>query len=310
MPDFRYTLMVTDLDATFFSHPSRLSPRNREAVAYFTAHGGYFTAATSRIPPNIRHAIPDCATLFNAPAIAANGAYIYDLAADRLIHGVPLDGALAKEVALFVQKLTPEVGVRVSTRSGNLINANRLVPALLRDMGLIPDSTGTPGSDTYKTADGQPVPALTDPATVKLPADSHSILRAVEDWDPAAEPWYKMVFRGEPDAIRTVRPVVEATFGDAFEYNTSSPRLYELQVKGCTKASGLAFLRDYLSDKEHGHAIRTVAVGDQENDLPMLRAADVAACPANAIPEVQAVADHRLCHCDEGCIADLVERLG
>ncbi len=308
MPDFSHTLMVTDLDATFFSHPSRLSPRNIEAIAYFKAHGGRFTAATGRIPPNIRSAIPTCGTLFNAPAIAANGAYIYDLSANRRIHGVPMKGEAVCRVARFVQSLSDRVGMRVSTESGILVNQDRLVPSILRDLGVIPTGASVPGVGDYVTADGQPVTGLADPASITVPDRACATLLPVSAWDPAAEPWYKMVFRGEPEDLLAIRPLVEAEFGDTFEYNTSSPRFFELQNKGCTKASGLRYLADLLA-AEDGHPIRTVAVGDQENDLPMLRAADISACPSNAMEEVKAIVDHRLCHCDEGCIGDLVERL-
>ncbi len=308
MPDFSHTLMVTDLDATFFSHPSRLSPRNIEAIEFFKAHGGYFTAATGRIPPNIRRAIPDCKNLFNAPAITANGSYIYDFATERRIHGTPMNALLAKEVALFVQSLSTRVGMRVSTETGNLVNADRVVPALLRDMGIIPESSGAPGKSAYRTASGEIVEGLSDPAALHPAPEAHCTLLPAEVWDPLAEPWYKMVFRGEPADLLAIRPVVETTFGDAFEYNTSSPRFYELQAKGCTKATGLRYVADLLAARE-GHPIRTIAVGDQENDLSMLRAADIAACPSNAMDEVKALADYTLCHCDEGCIADLVERL-
>ena len=55
MPLFANTLMVTDLDATFFSDPSRLAKRNLEAVEFFKSEGGYFTAATGRIARNGAH---------------------------------------------------------------------------------------------------------------------------------------------------------------------------------------------------------------------------------------------------------------
>ncbi len=308
MPDFSHMLMVTDLDATFFSHPSRLSPRNVEAIAYFKAHGGRFTAATGRIPPNIRKAIPNCETLFNAPAIAANGAYIYDLASDRLIRGEPLNAEAAREAALYVQSLTDRVGMRISVEGGILVNADRLVPAILRDIGVLPDSRTVPGADSYVTADGRPVTGLSDPMTVTPSPDACATLLPAAAWDPAGEPWYKMVFRGEPADLLAIRPLVEKKFGDVFEYNTSSPRFFELQNKGCTKASGLRFLAECFA-REDGCPMTTVAVGDQENDLPMLRIADISACPSNAMEEVQALVDYRLCHCDEGCIGDLVERL-
>lgn len=308
MPDFRYILMVTDLDATFFSHPSRLSPRNVEAIRYFTANGGRFTAATGRIPPNIYKAIPDCETLFNAPAITANGSYIFDLATHTRIHGTPMDGHRAKEAAVFVQSITDRVGVRVSTESGNLVNADRIVPSLMRDMGLIPDAKAVPGTDTYVNAAGEPVSGLADPQRLTIPPGAHATVLSAADWDPDAEPWYKMVFRGEPADLRAIRPIVDERFGDFFETNTSSPRFYELQAKGCNKATGLRYLADRLS-AEDGHPYLTVAVGDEENDLPMLRAADLSGCPANATDAVKSVVRYHLCHCDEGCIADMIERL-
>jgi hydroxymethylpyrimidine pyrophosphatase-like HAD family hydrolase len=101
---------------------------------------------------------------------------------------------------------------------------------------------------------------------------------------------------------------VEAAFGDVFEYSMSSPRFFELQKRGCTKATGLRFVAEYL-EKKLGHPVTTVAVGDQENDLPMLMAADIAACPANAVEAVKAVCTLQLCDHDEGCIADLMGKL-
>ncbi len=301
--------MVTDLDATFFSHPSRLSPRNIEAIEFFKAHGGRFTAATGRIPPNIYKAIPTCATLFNAPAITANGAFVYDLTTRTCLRGVPMDAVRAREVAAFVQELSPRVGVRVSLKDGILVNADRLVPAILRDLGAIPDGSGVPGASAYVTADGVPVEGCADPHALRLLDDGYPrTLLPVADWDPTAEPWYKMVFRGEPEELLAIRPPVEARFGAFFECNASSPRFFELQQKGCDKADGLRFVADLLA-KEDGHPIRTIAVGDQENDLPMLRAADISACPANALDAVKAVTDYHLCHCDDGCIGDLIERL-
>lgn len=101
---------------------------------------------------------------------------------------------------------------------------------------------------------------------------------------------------------------MEAAFGDTFEYSVSSPRFFELQRRGCTKATGLRFVAEYLQERL-GHPVTTVAVGDQENDLPMLMAADIAACPANAVDTVKRVCGLHLCHHDEGCIGDLIERL-
>ncbi len=273
MTDLSRYLIVTDLDGTFFGNGARLVERNLSAIDRFKAAGGHITAGTGRIPTNIRKDIPTCGELFNAPAITANGAFIYDLTADRCLRSTPMNAEATLKAARLVEALNPKVGMRVSTGQYFLVNRDRLNPAILRDIG---------DPDTYA---GKILP--------------------LSEWKTEGALWYKMVFRGEYEELRAIRPAVEETFGDIFEYSMSSPRFFELQKKGCTKATGLRFVADRLAEAL-GHPVTTVAVGDQENDLPMLMAADIAACPENAVDAVKAVCSLRLCHHDEGCIADLI----
>lgn len=277
MPDYAQYLIVTDLDGTFFGKGARLVERNLTAIERFKAGGGHITAGTGRIPANIRKGIPTCGELFNAPAVTANGAFIYDLATGVCLRSTPIDAEATLAAARLVESLNPNVGMRVSTGQYFLVNRDRLNPAILRDIGGDPDAYA-----------GEVLP--------------------LSAWETEGATWYKMVFRGEAEDLLAVRPAVEAAFGDIFEYSVSSPHFFELQRKGCTKATGLGYVAERLAESL-GHPVTTVAVGDQENDLPMLRAANIAACPANAVEAVREVCDLKLCHHDEGCIADLIERL-
>lgn len=274
--DYSRYLIVTDLDGTFFGRGARFVERNLTAIETFKAGGGHITVGTGRVPTNIRKDIPACGELFNAPAVTANGAFIYDLTADVCLKSTPMDPEATLAAARLVESLNPNVGMRVSTGKHFLVNRDRLNDAILRDIG-----------DPHAYA-GEVLP--------------------LSEWKTRDAAWYKMVFRGEPEDLLAIRPVVERTFGDAFEYSVSSPRFFELQRKGCTKATGLGYVADYLEQKL-GHPVITVAVGDQENDLPMLRAARIAACPDNAVETVKTVCSLHLCHHDEGCIADLVDKL-
>ena len=276
MRDFSRYLIITDLDGTFFGKGARQVERNLTAIQRFKAYGGHITAGTGRIPANIRRDIPLCGELFNAPAITANGAFIYDLTADVCLKGTPMEPTAVKAAVELVQSLSEKVGARVSTEKAFLVNENRINDAILRDLGERVSFGGE--------------------------------IRPVEDWQTEGAKWFKIVFRGEYEDLAKIRPTVETTFGDIFEYSVSSPRFFELQKKGTTKATGLRYVADYMADKL-GHPVTTVAVGDQENDLPMLSAADIAACPENAVDAVKAVCGMHLCHHDEGCIADLIERL-
>lgn len=277
MQDYSSYLIITDLDGTFFGKGARLVDRNLTAIEAFKASGGHITAGTGRIPTNIRKGIPACGELFNAPAVTANGAFIYDLKADVCLRSTPMEPEATLAAARLVESLNPHVGMRVSTGKSFLVNRDRLNPAILRDIGGDPDNYA-----------GDVLP--------------------LSQWNTVEAQWYKMVFRGEAEDLLAVRPAVEAAFGDTFEYSVSSPHFFELQRKGCTKATGLRFVAEYLGERL-GHPVTTVAVGDQENDLPMLMAADIAACPENAVDAVQSISNLHLCHHDEGCIADLIGKL-
>jgi hydroxymethylpyrimidine pyrophosphatase-like HAD family hydrolase len=58
-----------------------------------------------------------------------------------------------------------------------------------------------------------------------------------------------------------------------------------------------------------GAPMKVYGVGDYENDLALLGAADVAVCPANAQDKVKQISDMILCSNDQGVIADLIERI-
>jgi hydroxymethylpyrimidine pyrophosphatase-like HAD family hydrolase len=116
------------------------------------------------------------------------------------------------------------------------------------------------------------------------------------------------VIRDDPAKLDDLRKLIKLRFdGSNIEMVKSESDFLEIQAKGCNKGRGIEILRsNYLnSDKK----IIFYACGDYENDIPMMKVADVAACPSNASDEVKAVADIVLCECDDGAIAKLIEKL-
>lgn len=78
MAKFDNYLIATDLDGTFLGDGEKFVKRNLEAIEYFKANGGLFTAATGRDIYCVEKSIPGLTPLFNAPMITSNGACIYD----------------------------------------------------------------------------------------------------------------------------------------------------------------------------------------------------------------------------------------
>ena len=275
MPDFSRFLLATDLDGTFFGPHATLLERNLKAVDYFKAHGGHFTTATGRVVPNISRVIPNCGELFNAPAITSNGAYIYDFSNETVIHKTELNAPALKDLILRVEAMNPNIGMRISTDTGFLVNESRLTPIMQQEIAS-PNFVGE--------------------------------VRPAKDWDTDNAHWYKAVLRGAYEELCAIRDSLYHAWDDQFEFCSSSPTLFEMEAKGCTKATGVVFVADLLG-KQYGHPFITVTVGDQENDLPMIREAEISACPENALDSVKAVAKWQLCHHAEGCVAELIQRL-
>jgi len=110
-------------------------------------------------------------------------------------------------------------------------------------------------------------------------------------------------FSSEEDAI-AFRDRAEAKFGSRYQthrsWSTGVEFISPLGGKGCC----LRMLREICPDL---HTV--VAVGDYENDLSMLQAADRSFAPENACPRILAAADTVVCSCPEGTIARVIELL-
>lgn len=116
--------------------------------------------------------------------------------------------------------------------------------------------------------------------------------------------WYKIVFRGSSAEMHAMREALYQRFGDRLCMTASGSEILEVQAPGVNKATGLDKLRRTV-----GKERVLIACGDYENDIEMLQAADIAVCPENAMDAVKQIADFVLCHCKDGLIADVIEKI-
>ncbi len=274
MGKFDNILIVSDIDGTFLGKKSRVVPENLTAIEYFKSEGGRFTFASGRMDVNMRTVIPGLAQLINAPAILANGSYMYDFTKNEVVAVNYLDGHVAADMSRFVRGNYPDIGLRMSTSTGFLTDAM---------VGLIEHDLNRNMITNVRVA-------------------------PVTEWERFCDDWYKLVIRGPADELDEIRAKLEARYPGKFEHCKSAPTFYEIQNSGCTKATMLETLRQML-EAESGHRSTVYCCGDYENDIPMLLAADVAACPSNALDAVKAICPLNLCHCDDGFIAELIARI-
>lgn len=273
---FEHIAIVTDLDGTFFGAGAQPPKANLQAIADFCTRGGQFTYGTGRMHKNIVRVLPQSGTLCTLPAVVCNGSYLLDFATGERLYPTSMHTADVIAVAKYARELAPDLGVRVVTPDGFMTDGH--------------------GADIMREM-------------ARIPFDFPHVL-PIDEWPSAnpAEQWFKLVFRGEAEQVAAARPYLVEKFGELFDFAVSGPRFLELTVKGCTKASGIARLKQLYRERT-GHDLFVVACGDQENDLAMLKAADVAFCPENAIPEVKEVCKAILCHHTEGIMPEVVKRI-
>ena len=274
----RYTglMIASDLDGTFLDAKGRVVQRNVDAIRAFCAEGGLFTFATGRHHDHLPEAVPGVEGLVNMPVIVANGSYLYDFSTDRVLAEVFMEVDVSRRALQYARANYPRVGFRVSTPQGYLTDGRTEYMRKFIDY-----------SKKHRSYLVEVAP--------------------IEQWMQRL--WHKIVFQGECEELDALyADLVEAFGAEAFEYNKSSATLFEIQKKGCSKGSMLRALKTGYEILT-GRPVQTFGVGDYENDLALLGAADVAVCPANAQEMVKRASDMILCSNDQGVIADLIERL-
>ena len=121
------------------------------------------------------------------------------------------------------------------------------------------------------------------------------------------EPILKVVFgHEEEEQIRLLAELLNAhPLSENFDFIRSEQTLYEILPKGASKGRLLLKLAELLGIEPS----KTIAVGDFNNDVSMVRAAGLGFAVANAVDEVKAVADHITVSNNENAIATIIEGL-
>ena len=108
------------------------------------------------------------------------------------------------------------------------------------------------------------------------------------------------------DGVETARRIeaLGKAFAGRVQAVRSNPEFAEVIVPGVSKASGIQKLAAKL-----GVPIANVmAIGDSNNDLPMLEAAGHSVAMGNALPEVKAACEFTVGDCLDGGFAEAIER--
>lgn len=126
-------------------------------------------------------------------------------------------------------------------------------------------------------------------------------------FEDVAEPVFKVVFAHEDEA--RIEKLSQLLFShpkaDNFDFIRSERRLYEILPKGVSKGLLLKRLSSLLGIDGR----KTIAAGDYNNDVSMIKAAGVGFAVANAVAEARAVADYTTVSNNDHAIAAIIDGL-
>jgi Cof subfamily protein (haloacid dehalogenase superfamily) len=269
-PTMLPALIATDVDGTLLNTQERITPRTRDAIRAAVAAGATFVLATGRPPRWIPPVVEELG--FAPMAVCANGAVVYDAAADRIVSARTLPVDVLTELA--------EIAVRV-------------VPGA----GLAAERIGRTAHDSAT------------PQFVSAPGYEHAWLNPdnteVSHQDLLSAPAVKLLVRKLGMSSAELAAALGrhvGLLGDV-TYSTNDG-LVEISPVGISKALGI----EEVARPLEVCAEDVVAFGDMPNDVPMLRWAGHGVAMANAHPDAIAAANEVTTDNDDDGLARVLER--
>lgn len=270
MKRFENIILATDIDGTFVWKNEPIHLYNIEKIRYFTENGGHFLFSSGRNTKDITIVAKELLKLVNTPCVLCNGGLLYDTINDVIENPVYLDSVKLTDIVKDVYERFPDAGCRASYSGGFLIRKDDTpIISELTKSGIIKFATLI-DVDEYRNYD-----------------------------------IFKAIFLVRNSRMPEVNDYVVGKYGKEFTIIKSGETILEVMPKGVSKAVQLDYLKKKMMQTNPN--VRMYCIGDFDNDLDMLKYADVAACPENATDEIKKISTVHLCHCKDGAVGQFVE---
>ncbi len=271
MKKLNYKLIVSDFDGTLIDDKQCVPEKVRNAINEYVAAGGIFAVCTGRMLCSI---LPRVRALgLKGLVVAHQGAVIADIESGKLICNERLSYTDAAEICRVIN----ELGFSINAFSDDFIYSD------------IPKDDA--GLKIYESIIGV---ETTFVGNVTEYVAAHKI---------SAQ---KVAALVEPELRDGLYTELCKKLGDKYDVTCSAKVLVEVSKSGVTKGEALKFLSGHFGVLME----KTVAIGDNLNDLSMVRVAGVGVAVANAEEKLKAEADFIAVSNNDGAVAQIIEKYG
>ncbi|MBR5314465.1 MAG: HAD-IIB family hydrolase [Clostridia bacterium] len=269
--DLSDVLIISDFDGTLLGSDKKIPSRNIEAIERLKKQGGVFVVASGRANFVLEKNAPEIEYIVNGPCVYTNGSYFYDYQTKTRSNEKYLEESICREMFYLIRDISKEAGIRIARGDDYLTpDANEEIKRQIAN-GYMNNAVIA----TYET----------------VPVDK---INKVTVCAPEA-------------VVLEAKKQIEEKYSEYVDIFQSWETLIDIQPKNVSKSVAVDELREYYMQK--GKKMRIFAVGDYENDMGMLERADYSCCPSNSLEKVKDFCKVHLCSNDEGCIADLIEKI-
>lgn len=265
-------LIVSDFDGTLIDDNQRILPEVRAAIEKYVAAGGVFAVCTGRMLSSI---LPQVRALgLKGLVIAYQGTVIADIESGKIIKTGGIDYKNAVDVCKQIENL----GFGINIYSDEKIYTTYPID--------------NPYLQRYERIIG-----------VKAIHIDRAASEFIEKNEMQCQKILSIVAENEREALFTE---LGKRLGDRFDVTCSATVLVEVSPLGDNKGEALKFLANYYNVPIE----KTVAVGDNLNDLSMVVVAGVGCAVGNAAQPLKDAANFISVTNNEGALAQIIEKFG
>ena len=255
------TLYVSDLDGTLLSADSRLTAATENMLNGIISEGALFTVATARTPATVYTLLQN--VRLRLPAIVMTGTAMWRQDTGRMTDTVTIPPATVGMLLEVYRRHGLPTFVYTFREGRILIYHIGKMSAMERDF--MNERAGSPYKEFLIPVSGD--------SELPSPLEDVALLYSMQPTQEVRETY---------EDIRAHIDVNPLYYHDSFGPETGILEVFPPQA---SKANALRRLAEQVK------ADRLVVFGDNINDLPMMRLADVAVAVENAVEEVKAEAD-------------------
>lgn len=140
------------------------------------------------------------------------------------------------------------------------------------------------------------------------PTEKHRLIEKFPDiqchYNEVKEVLSKIVLIDDAEAIPKLMDIIsENPISSLFDFVRSTAQYYEILPKGASKGRALLKLKELLKVK------KTISIGDNENDISMLKLADIGVAVQNATEKAKESADALTVSNNEHAVAAVIDML-